>query len=281
MKLTRLVHGKRILLFIPVLLNMHGCSSKPAVTEKPRIAVTTSWLECAVRDIAGQDFTVLRLLPPGDCPGHFDVSPGTIRNLSRCPLLLRFDFQEGLDTKLSGLTSRGLKIVEIQNADGLCVPETYLNACRQVAGVLQKRYPVSAENFISRLAVSEGRLSQLSTTVQKKISEVRLQGTRVVASERQQTFCRWLGLDVVCTFPRADDMTPSSLEKLIAVAETSGARLIVANLQEGRQAADAIAQRLDARVVVFSNFPSMEHGQQRYDDLVLSNVGCLVKGARP
>lgn len=76
-------------------------------------------------------------------------------------------------------------------------------------------------------------------------------------------------------------MTSSSLEKLIRVAERSDTRLIVANLQEGRRAADSIANRVGATVIVFSNFPSMERGQRQFDDLVLRNVSSLIQGAKP
>jgi zinc transport system substrate-binding protein len=270
-----------VLLLLPSLFSLSGCSKPPPSPKKPPVAVTTSWLDCAVRDIAGERFETVRLLPPGDCPGHFDLAPGTLSRLSRCSLLFRFDFQEGLDSRLSGLASKGMRIVSVAVRPGLCVPNNYLEGCRQVKAALEGMYPSSAEQFVSRLAEVERRLSDLSATVRRRIAGAGLRGKKVVSSDHQSSFCRWLGLKVVAEFSRAENMTSSAVERVIAAAERSGARLIIANLQEGRQAADSIAQRLDARVVVFSNFPSMDSHQRRFDDLVVSNLRSLIRGARP
>jgi ABC-type Zn uptake system ZnuABC Zn-binding protein ZnuA len=268
-------------LFLPGLVAVSGCSGHRDSTNSRTIGVTTSWLECAVGDIAGERFETVRLLPPGDCPGHFDLSPGTISKLSGCRLLFRFDFQEGLDRKLSGLASRGLRIVPVAMPGGLCVPGSYLEACRQVEGAFQETFPDSGGEFRSRIAAIEKRLSDLSSVVRDRIAGAGLRGRKVVSSEHQSSFCGWLGMEVVAEFCRAENMTSSAVEEVIAAAERSGARLVVANLQEGRRVADSIAQRLRAAVVVFSNFPSMDANQQRFDDLVLSNVESLIRGAKP
>jgi len=267
-------------LLLPALLSLSGCSKHSGSETKPPIGVTTSWLECAVKDVAGGRFETVRLSPPGDCPGHFDLSPGTVRLLSRCSLLFRFDFQKALDRKLSGLTTRGLRIVSVAMPGGLCVPERYLDACRQVQAALERRNPGCAEELRSRLTSVEKRLADLSAVVRRKIADAGLRGEKVVCSEHQSSFCRWLGLEVVAEFSRAENMTSSAVKQVIAAGERSGARIVIANLQEGRQAADSIAKRLHAAVIVFSNFPSMDSEQQRFDDLVLGNLESLVRGAK-
>jgi hypothetical protein len=55
---------------------------------------------------------------------------------------------------------------------------------------------------------------------------------------------------------------------------------IVANLPEGRQAADALADRFAAKVVVFGNFPDGQ-GLDSFDRLVRDNVTLLVKAVQP
>jgi len=265
-------------LLLLTLFAVGGCSKGPRSPNKPQIAVTTSWLECAVRDIAGERFETVRLLQPGDCPGHFDLAPGTLKRLSRCSLLFRFDFQEGLDSRLSGLASRSLRIVSVAMPGGLCVPDSYLDACRQMECALRETYPGYADTFHGRLAVVEKRLAALSGAARARIADAGLRGKKVVSSDHQSLFCRWLGLEVVAEFTRAENMTSSAVKEVIAAAERSGARLIIANLQEGRRAADTIARRLHATVIVFSNFPSMESDQKQFDDLFLHNLQSLIRG---
>ncbi len=267
-----------MILSLGVILGFGGCSDKQRSAERPGIGVTTTWLASAVRDIAGRDVDVVCLLPPGDCPGHFDVSPGMVKRLSRCEVLFRFDFQRGVDETLSGLTSRGLRVVEISGTDGLCVPVVYLEACRQIAEVVRTTSEVPAEKLADRLSAVESRLSSLMSRIAKMTEDARVRGEKVICSEHQEQFCKWLGLDVVATFPRAENMSSSFVQQLIAAAEESNVRIVIANLQEGRKAADSIAQRLGASVVVFSNFPAMDSDQAQFEALVLDNVQSLIKG---
>ena len=132
----------------------------------------------------------------------------------------------------------------------------------------------------SRLIAVEKRLADLSAEVRAKIADAGLRGEKVICSEHQSSFCRWLGLEIVAEFSRAENMTSSAVQQVIAAGERSDAGMVIANLQEGRQAADSIANRLRAAVIVFSNFPSMDSAQQQFDDLVLSNVESLVRGAK-
>ena len=65
-----------ILLFSAAFgLLVAGCENKPGEESRAEVAVTNSYLGCAVRELCGDDTEVLCLVPPGMCPGHFDISP--------------------------------------------------------------------------------------------------------------------------------------------------------------------------------------------------------------
>ena len=76
-----------------VALGLIGCGRSARLPVHPQIATTTSYLEAAVHDLLGEDFSVLRLAEPGTCPGHFDIRPSQVLELRQCGVLLRFDFQ--------------------------------------------------------------------------------------------------------------------------------------------------------------------------------------------
>ncbi len=107
------------------------------------------------------------------------------------------------------------------------------------------------------------------------------QGAPVVASGHQAAFCQALGLRVVATFTGGDEQSIARLSELLERGDEAGVRLVVANLQEGPQLAEPLAQRFGARPVVFSNFPSMAEEQDTFDELVESNVRALTDGAAP
>jgi len=118
-----------------------GCEDKPGEENRAEIAVTNSYLVCAVRELCGDDTEVLCLAPPGMCPGHFDISPLQVRQLCSCRMLLLFDFQKQVVGTLSRLKEKGLKTALVRETGGLCVPETYLAVCREVSDVLSSEYP--------------------------------------------------------------------------------------------------------------------------------------------
>jgi len=234
------------------------------------VAATNSLLECAAQDILGGSTPVLRLSEPGMCPGHFDIRPSQVNDLRRCRVLLRLDFQKSLDSKLAGVKDDGLQIIEICIPGGLCEPESYLTACAQTAEAL-----VDA-GLLDRV-VADKRLSEIDARIKEKASECRrrvraLKGTPVLVNVHQEAFCKWLGLDVIATFSGADTAGVGQLDQAVRKGEQAGVKLIVANLPEGRRVADALADRLGAKVVVFGNFPALNGGQSSFDDLLDANV---------
>lgn len=245
---------------------------------RPAVAVTTSYLECAVRDLAGGRLRVVRLLPPGACPGHFDVTPAMVRSLRRCPVLLRFDFQAGLDERLARLRESGLRIIAIPAGNGLCVPATYAAACRAVCAALRECMPAEAEAFAEGLTAAEARVARLQSDIRQRVAAAGLAGTPVVASGHQAAFCEALGLKVVAKFTGGDEQSLTRLADLIERGEEGGVKLVVANLQEGPQLADPLAQRLGARPVVLSNFPSMAPDQDTFEKLLEWNLRALMGG---
>lgn len=262
------------LLVVLAAMPLAGCSEDSAQSD---VAVSNSLLEAAVTDLLGDGTPVLRLTEPGSCPGHFDVRPSQISQLRNSRLLLRMDFQESLDAKLSGAMSDGLQIAPISLAGGLCEPDTYLDACRQTADALVEAGLLDAETAAQRLDHITERMKELSLKVSETTAPVR--GTTVIASVHQQAFCEWLGLNVVGTFRGADVEVPRQLQRAHDASRDAGAAIVIANRPEGRRAADFLAERLDGSVVVFDNFPALDGRHGSFDDMVEDNIARLLEAA--
>jgi hypothetical protein len=52
---------------------------------------------------------------------------------------------------------------------------------------------------------------------------------------------------------------------------------VIANRQEGTALAKALADRLNAKMVVFGNFPTGQGNTYAFDSLLLENVSGLLK----
>jgi zinc transport system substrate-binding protein len=256
-----------------------GCSAQPD-DPRPTVAVTTSYLECALRDIAGDEFRVASLLPPGSCPGHFDVSPSMLDTLAHAKLMLRFAFQASLDDKLHHFRDNGLTITAITSPEGLCLPSTYAVACRNVCEALAEAHPEGAERYRRRLAEVESRMDALTAEMRSEVERRGLAGARVLSSGHQSHFSRALGLEVVATFTGREAAGFKELERCLDAGRHSDIRFVIANLQEGVMLAEPVAHRLGAAMVVFSNFPMMQGDETTFDALVRRNLAALPSVAK-
>jgi len=265
-----------ILCIFATAIGAPGCQKQAEDT--PPVAATNSLLECAAKDLLGESTPVLRLAQPGMCPGHFDIRPSQVEQLRRCRVLLRLDFQKSLDAKLSGARDGDLHIAEVRISGGLCEPDSYLAACRQTADALVDAELLSPDAAEQRLTEIAQRIEQTASHCRQKVEA--LQGTPVVVSVHQKAFCKWLGLRPVAAFAGADSAGVGQVDYAVRQGEQAGARLIVANLPEGRRVADALAERLGARVVVFGNFPALNNGHSSFDDLMEANCDAILEAAR-
>jgi ABC-type Zn uptake system ZnuABC Zn-binding protein ZnuA len=256
-----------------------GCHRSAAPASGPKIATTTSYLEAAARDLLGDNLVVVRLAEPGTCPGHFDIRPSQVAELRQCRGLIRFAFQKSLDAKLAGTDTNQPRVAQVSLPGGMCRPDSYLAACRQVADHLVVLDLLARTNADTRLQVITSRLSALSREATNRLAQAGLAGSPVIASAHQRDFCEWLGLKVVAAFRAADTASISEIEEAIDAGKLAQIKLVIGNLPEGRRTADALAERLKARVVVFENFPALRNGRVSFDEMLSANVETLLRAA--
>lgn len=253
----------------------HGQAAPPAAAAL--VAATNSYLEAAAAETLQPGASVFRLAEPGTCPGHFDIRPSQIEALRRCRVLLRFEFQASIDQRLGKLRDQGLRTAVIRIPGGLCEPDSYLSACRQVADTLVEAGLVERAAADERLAAAESRVQALASRCRERLHAGGWEGRPVLCSLHQEAFCRWLGLEVAGTFSGADTASIAQVEQAIQAGERLAAAAVIANLPEGRKVADALGRRLGAPVVVFGNFPVFaEDGMPPFDALVTGNVEALL-----
>jgi len=280
------MNGKFFILKISFLILLcfmpGGCGSpdKEAGGSPRSIAVTTSYLECAARDLAGNDIAFVRLVPPGMCPGHFDIAPGIVKSLKKSSLVLRFDFQDSLDEKLRSLVGKDFPIKAIPAPEGLCVPESYRMCVQELHKEFCIRFPDKEGEFDQAMNRINQALEALEKECRTRIRENNLEAEKVIVSGHQEVFCKWLGLDVAASYSGANATSPRQLLDIIEKGRDSNVRYVIANLQEGSQEGEALAKHLGAKMVTFSNFPSMGKGQESFYDLVRWNLENLIRAGK-
>ncbi len=243
-------------------------ASAAAVTSPGVLVVTTSMLEQAVREVLPADAAVevVRLAPPGACPGHFDLSPRALPALRRASAFIRHGFQSGLDPRLTALGLGDLRVVPVEAEGSLLVPSAYLRVVDDAAAVVAAMLPGRFEQVAAARSAAAVRLERLEQEVRAASRDWR--GRPVIAGPQQAALCRWLGLEVVGVLDRPEELTPRDLARLVALEP----QVVVGNLQSDGEAARALAARLGVPVAVLSNFPGAEGYGTSYDELVRANL---------
>jgi zinc transport system substrate-binding protein len=214
------------------------------------------------------------------CPGHFDIRPSQMSDLTKCRLFVRFDFQKAFDEKLPRQDGSLLQTLSISVPGGMCMPDSYLSTCRQLADHFISTGKLNQTEAEQRLSQVAERMADLRRLATKRIETAGLHNASVLTSGHQAGFCRWLGLHVAAAFSGPDTAGIREIEQVAAAGEKDGVRMIIANEPEGRRLADALADRLQAKVVVFANFPEPEK-ERAFDDMIRRNLKALTDAVQP
>ncbi|MFA6424603.1 MAG: zinc ABC transporter substrate-binding protein [Phycisphaerae bacterium] len=274
------LHEKILLGLFVICLTFTGCKTKKDKQTQPEIAVANSYLKAVIEDICGNQQHILSLVPPGMCPGHFDISPSQVNQLCNCKILFAFDFQQNIEKAIPRIRDKGLKMFCIAPPPGLCMPDTYLSIAKQVAAALSEEKPSQRAYYESRLAEIENRMKNLSHEMLEQIEQSKLKNSNVIVSQHQAEFAQWLGLNPVSVFSGRDTMTPTQINNNLQEANQNKVNFVIANKQEGTEFAEAFAEHLKTRLVVFSNFPDKKNLNTQlpgFDALVYDNVNNLIE----
>jgi hypothetical protein len=157
------------------------------------------------------------------------------------------------------------------------IPGAYATYCEKIALELGRRMPALAPLVSSRLETLKLRSAALC--LELKDSAAPLAGSPVVAAQFQADLLIWLGLQVVATFPPAEDPSPAILQRAIKSGRDGAAVLLVGNLQNGTRLPEALANALSVPCVMLSNFP-IEAGPGAQERLMRHNLELLLAWKR-
>jgi hypothetical protein len=241
----------------------------------PSIVVSTSILASAAKEVTpSKSISIVTLLTPSSCPGHFDLSPRIIPLLKTAVLSIRHDYQGEIEEKVTALGGKSMAFLKVTSPGSPLIPSNYYAIVKQIGTMYETVFP-GRHNEIASLTDSVKQrtevLSQLSLA-----AALPWKGCRVIAATHVAELCRWLGFDVAGVITRPEDMTPFDLQNLVKLR----ADMIVANLQEGVQGAESLGKNMKLPVAVLSNFPGAEGYGTDFYDLMKANLSKLDKAWR-
>jgi len=270
--------------FILVLLiNLLAGGCSPADTSKLKVVTSTALIAQIVERIGGDMVNVVNIIPPAQCPGHFDVKPSDIQELTDASIFLVHGWQG--ETFIEELTASAdnpdLNVVSLDipsnPQSNWMVPSVQKEATDVVAAALSQ---VDAENSAAYQELADKYKAEVEAKgaeVETRLAGENLGGVNVMCNEQIAGLVQWLGFNIVSTYGRPDSLTPQVVMGLVDEAREEGVVLFIDNLQSGADASAQMAEELDCKRVTITNFPGGFDGTETWEKAIDYDVELLLE----
>ncbi|MDL2216189.1 metal ABC transporter substrate-binding protein [Desulfovibrio sp. OttesenSCG-928-M14] len=265
----------RPLVFVVLLL---ACVSNASIAaaEKYRLVAGTENIADIVRDLLPDKVEILTLIPASSCPGHHDIRASDMAFFTQAEMVVLHMWQRdypGIPEAVQAAKLPGEAVLFVENRGSFLVPENQIVASKEIADFLLGLRGVDKDALKARLQDRIRRITDLAT--ESRLALAFCKGTPTLSAAMQTEFVRWLGLDVVDEYGRAEDLSPGGMIQLVDSGRKAGVLLVVDNLQSGSEAGAPLARELKAAHVGFSNFPGFSPEAPTYESLLKLNVRLL------
>ncbi|MBN2319968.1 MAG: zinc ABC transporter substrate-binding protein [Acidobacteria bacterium] len=198
-------------------------------------------------------FDVSAIMPPEQCPGHYDMKLSDIQKVDSADLIVSFRDMPSMESveddpsKCILLDRRGLNWM---------APDSYRSGLKILAGMLAKRFPEAAGRIADRCDETVQAVADKAAALRDEVRRAGIADKPVIASSMQREPLQWMGLRVIGDYGRPESMSVKEVVRLSRAGEQAQVIMVVDNLQSGPDAGRGIAEALGVPHVVLSNFPS-------------------------
>ena len=267
-----------VLLLAALLLPLSCTSSSVASVD---IVAGSSLITNIIQDVADGKLKVRTLIPPGMCPGHYDVKPSDIEALANSKALFIHDYQENFKN-VTGLIEAAENpdlIVRVIDVKGnWMAPTVQAEAVDKIAQALGEIDQENSAYYQEKAAERAQAILATGEEVKNRLLEVGVEKVKVVCSDMQAGFVEWAGFDIVAIYGRPEDLSVAEVEKLVVEAKEAGVALVIDNLQSGATSnSETMAEDVGAIQVTISNFPGGFEDTETWEKALDKNVDLLLE----
>jgi zinc transport system substrate-binding protein len=265
-----------VLVGVVVAVLVRAQNAPPSVD----IMAGSSLIANIIQDVAGDKLETRTLIPPGTCPGHYDVKPSEIVALNNSKALFIHNFQqtyENVTGAIEAAENPDLVIVVLNVTGNWMVPSVQAEAVGKIAQALGGIDPENAVYYAGNATERAQAILAYGEQVKDRLQDAAVDGVKVICAAMQEGFVRWAGFDVVATYGRPEELSPADVEQLITDAIEAGVVLVIDNLQSGSTTLGAsIEQDIEAITVTISNFPGGLENTGTWEKAIDKNVDLLL-----
>ncbi len=276
MKKISLLVTAILLLSLAATSLLGGCS--PAGTTKLNVVTSTSLIAQIAERVGGNEVDVVNIIPPSQCPGHFDVKPGDIQRLADADLFCLHGWQGELFSEelIASADNPDLTVAKIDVQGNWMTPLVQLEATDKITDALCQ---VDAENcsvYQESAAELKGIIEAKEAEIEAELGQVNPSGVNVMCADMQAGFVEWAGFNIIATYGRPDSLTPQVVRELVDTGRAENVTLIIDNLQSGQDAGKGVAEELGCRRIIISNFPGGFDNTETWEKAIDRNVELIL-----
>jgi zinc transport system substrate-binding protein len=198
-------------------------------------------------------FTVSAILPPDQCPGHYDIKLSDIERVKKAGLVL---FSRGMPFMARAEVEDGNCCVVDTKDRNWMAPQSYVVGLEIIAQELSARFPEYGTQITTRLAIAIHEVAETSERLKDDIRRAGIAAAPVLASSMQKETLEWMGFRVAGEYGRPETISAKEMVRLTRLGRESKAVAVIDNLQSGPEAGKGLAEELGVPHVILSNFPS-------------------------
>ena len=253
-----------------------GCA--PPTTAKLKVVTSTSLIASLVERVGGDGVDVVNIIPPAQCPGHFDVKPSDIQRLADADLFLLHGWQGEMFSQdlIASANNPDLTVVKIDIPGNWMTPPVQLEATDKIIAALCQ---VDAKNssVYQELAIEyKDKVAAKEAEVKAGLADKNFSSVNVMCSDQLPGFVQWVGFNIVATYGRPDSLTPQVVRELVDTGREAGVTLIIDNLQSGQDAGKGVAEELGCNRIILSNFPGGFDNTETWEKAIDQNIELIL-----
>ncbi|MFP4366218.1 MAG: metal ABC transporter solute-binding protein, Zn/Mn family [Bacteroidales bacterium] len=264
----------RYIILIPVFLMLifAGCSGGTSVDDRPAVTVSILPQEYMVKRIAGDNFRINVLVPPGASPETYEPTPGQMRDVANSSLYFRIGYIEFERTVLNNIQLQNNELMVINTAEGVDLiageivehddhvhlygvdPHIWLSIpavkvqVRNITESLIKKDPDNKDLYAANSSEFVKEMDQMHESFTERF-EGTDRKTFLIFHPALAYFARDYGLNQISIEEEGKNPTASNMKKIIDLAREEGINDVFIQLEFERENAMAVARELGGEVI--------------------------------
>ena len=268
-----------VCLLAPLLL-FPGCSEETPA--KLKVTTTTSLIATIAQDVGGDKVEVANIIPPAQCPGHFDAKPSDIQLMTDARLFLMHGWQGEIFSQdlIASANNPDLTVVAINIKGNWMTPQVQTQAIKDITQTLCEADDDNKTYYQNNAERRERIIQDKGNEMKAKLEAANTSGVNVFCTEQQTGFVQWAGFNVMATYGRPDELTVQKKAEMVDQGKEAHVALVIDNLQSGATTGVQTAQEIGAVQVLLSNFPGGFDNTETWDKAIEKNVDSLLEALK-